>query len=413
MKILYLSDEFPPAVIGGAGVAAHRLAMAMHDKGNEVIVITVVSNREKVGVFNRDRIKTYQIYSRYHERWRPYLSLYNPWVVKKVKEIVNNEKPEIVHAHNIHIHLSYHSLKIAKKSGANVFLTAHDMMLFHYDKLTENIDTSFTDTPKNISYKISAIKQLKRFKKRYNPFRNIIIRKYLQYVDKIFAVSHSLKQALNQNKIKNVEVIHNAIDVKDWQSREEMLFNCKNKYKLTNKKIVLFVGRLSAAKGGHQIVKAMARVVQVIPEARLLVLGKIDNYAKTMKKIAQEYGIEKELIFVNWLTGYEEQAVFFSSDVVVTPSIYPDPFNLINIEAMAAGKSVVGTCFGGTPEIVQDNISGYIVNPFNVKLLAEKIVIILRDESLAALLGKRGREIVEKKFNLEKMLEDVLSYYNK
>ena len=214
MKILILSDGLSG---GGAERVAFDLANSFLKFKNEVSIITAVQDKSKVGKINKNGMEIYKIYSNYHERWRAYFSLNNYRVIKEMKEIIKHINPDIVHAHNIHYHLSYHSLKIAKEYCDKVFLTTHDVMLFHYGKLVEFINQDNLSIPKKFNYKITPWQQIKRFKKRYNPLRNIIIKKYLKYVDKIFAVSYTLKDALNQNSIKNVEVIYNGIEIAQWQ----------------------------------------------------------------------------------------------------------------------------------------------------------------------------------------------------
>ena len=329
MKILFLSDDFPPQSFGGAGIMAFRLADVLRKKGNEVIIITTVQDKNKQGVEFYKDLKVYRIYANYHERWRAYLSLCNPQTIKRVRDIINKEKPAVVHAHNIHYFLSYYCLKIAKKSGAKVFLTAHDVMLFHYGKLTEVIDVGNFNIPEKVNYRITPWQQIQKYKKRYNPFRNIIIRHYLKNADKVFAVSQSLKHALNDNNINNIEVIYNGVDLDNWKIKDEDIVNFKNKYNLNDKKIILFGGRLSSAKGGEKIVTALREVVKKIPNSVLLILGNKDNYAKRIEDIATEFNVNKNIIFTGWISGQEHKAAFFSSDVVVTPSVYPDPFNLI------------------------------------------------------------------------------------
>ena len=155
MKILILSDGFPPVHAGGAEVIAFNLSKGFQKLGNHVYVITTVREKSKVGKFDYQGIKVFRIYSNYHERWRAYLSLYNPQTVGHVKKIIKQIRPDVVHTHNIHHYLSYYSLRIAKKYSKAVFLTAHDVMLFHYGKLVEFVNQSDLSVSKNFNYKIT------------------------------------------------------------------------------------------------------------------------------------------------------------------------------------------------------------------------------------------------------------------
>ena len=100
-----------------------------------------------------------------------------------------------------------------------------------------------------------------------------------------------------------------------------------------------------------------------------------------------------------------------ASDVVVTPSVYVDPFVLVNTEAMANAKPVVGTTFGGTPEIVVDRKTGFVRNPNNFEEFAEALVTLLQDESLAKQMGEEGLQRVQEQFTIENMTEKYLKLY--
>ena len=95
------------------------------------------------------------------------------------------------------------------------------------------------------------------------------------------------------------------------------------------------------------------------------------------------------------------------------PSIYLDPFPRINLEAMASKKPVVGTCFGGTPEVVINNQTGYIVNPLNAEMMARKIIDLLKNFQKAKKFGEAGYQRVINEFSLEKQVKITLEYYNK
>ncbi|MDD2654849.1 MAG: glycosyltransferase family 4 protein [Candidatus Omnitrophica bacterium] len=380
MKILILADEFPPQSFGGAGISTFDLSRGLVRAGQQVVVVTTCQKKNEEREFESAGMKIFRIFTDFHERWEPYLSLYNPKTVGKVREIIKEINPDIIHAHNIHSFLSYYCLKIAKKSGKPVFLTARDTMLFTYGKLATKRYLGKLDP------RVSWVDNLRESQKRYNPFRNIIIRHYLKYVDKIFAISDSLKQALELNKIKNVEVIYNGIDVDEWQMGSKIAGGFKDK------EIVFFAGRISNLKGAELINQAMDLVKKDVPEAVLLVAGTRG---------------------VGWLAGDNLKAAYYAADIVVIPSVYLDPFNRTNIEAMACKKPVVGTCFGGTPEIVKDGVTGYIVNPLNVGLMAQKITDLLKNPTKAKQFGEAGYERVKKDFSLEKCVQKNLDWYQK
>ena len=407
MKILYFSDEFPPAVTGGAAIVAYDFAVALLKNGHEVFVITASQDRSRAGKSEIDGVKIFTLFSKYPVFLRHYLSAWNPFLAGKIKKILKEIKPDIVHVHNIHTHISYSALKIAKKSGAKVFLTAHDTMLVSYGK------AYFPCGEKN--FRVTAWLNMKTAGKRYNPFRNMAIKYYLRYVDKVFAISASLKNLLAQNGIKS-EVLHNGIDAGVWtKPLESDIQNFKKKFGITDKKVVFFGGRLSGAKGGLQIIKAFSRVIKLLPnkDAVLVIAGRETSGKHKMEEFIKNFGVSDYVVFTGWLGREEMKTAFFVSDVCVTPSIYFDPFNLFNIEAMAASKPVVGTCFGGTPEIVIDGQTGYIVNPLDNEDMGRKICELVSDAEKSAVFGKNGRKRVEEFFSLEKQAQKLIGWYEK
>lgn len=409
LRIVILQDDFPPHSLGGAGMIAKMLAQGYQNSGHEVHVITTVKERELAGDERQDGIFLHRIFSSYSERWRSYRSLYNPSTVPYIRDLFKRIKPDIVHVHNIHYHLSYHTLLLAKKGGAKVFFTAHDALLFHYGKLDDFVSSEFSCA--NIpNYRVSALALMRKVGMYYNPFRNLVIRYYLRRVDGVVAVSSSLKNALEQNNIKVVSVIHNGIDNKIWPISGDRISEFKQKYNLSGKKIILFGGRLSDAKGGRQLLQALASVVSKIPTTLLLV-GKVDEYAQNLKKSIKEMNMNQYVVFTGWLSGEELKAAYGASDVVCVLSQYLDPFPTINLEAMSAGKPVIGTCMGGTKEAVSDHENGLIINPLDKEALVQAIFELFEDDHKAMKYGESGRVRMEQFFGTEKMVNSYLALF--
>lgn len=415
MKIVFLQDDFKPYALGGSAMVVDNIARVMAEEGHDVYVITSVQQESQAGSFLEDGVQIERVYvPPYDVRWRSYNSLYNKGAVKEVKIILKKLQPDVVHAHNIHYYLSYACLKVAKQSGAKVFLTAHDVMSFHYGKLVEFVNPNDLSCPERFNYKVSPLQQIKKYKKRYNPFRNAVIRYYLKYIDRIFAVSNALKEALNQNGIQNVEVIYNGIDIDKWKADTASLDAFRKKCNLYDKKVVLFGGRLSGAKGGHQAILALEEIIKEVPEVMLVVMGNKNEYAQKMIKVARDRGIDNHLIFTGWIEQQEEIKVIYAvSDVVLLPSVCFDSFPTINLEAMASKKPVVGTCYGGSREVVVDGVTGYIVNPLNVKKMASKTIDLLNNPQKAEMFGRAGYEKVKGEFSLKKSVKEYLDRFNK
>lgn len=385
MKIVILQDDYPPYHAGGAAVIAKNLAHIYAHVGHEVCVITTVQDTTAAGDETIDGVRIKRVYTAYPGRWRAYISLYNPQVIGKVRAEIETFRPDIVHAHNVHSYLSYHALKIASRSGARVFLTAHDTMLFDYGK-------SLT------TEKVRAITSLRSYRFRFNPLRNWCIRYYMRYVTGLVAVSRALQEALINNGFKNVGVIHNGIDVNLW-TKPDRIDEYKKELGI-GEHAILFGGRLSGPKGARKLVEALSLIIKTIPDAQLLVIGKKDSYAEKMLAYAQELDVGKNVLFTGWLTGEQVRRAYYSAAVVAVPSLYVDPFPTMNLEAMACRKSVVATCLGGSREIVVDGETGYVVNPHTVQVMAEKLANLLTNKATCTQFGESGYTRVVKDFSL-------------
>jgi glycosyltransferase involved in cell wall biosynthesis len=414
MKIIYLIDGFPPYSWTSPGSLTLALAKEMASRGHEVFVVTTVQEKSQAGDEVYEGIKVYSIYSNYNLRWQSYFCLYNSETVSEVRKIITQIKPDICHFQNIHNRLSFYCLKVSKNLGIKTFITCHDVSTVHYGKFTEFINPADLSIPEKFNYQVNWRMLLKFARKRFNPLRNYLIRYYLKYADKIFAVSDELKKFLAANKINNVEVIHNYLDLDDFRRCDtEVIKTFKNRFNLGDKKIIIFGGRLSEAKGGRQIIKALAPVVKIQPNLILLIIGEKNYYVDDMLNLAEMLGLKDKLIFAGFLLDEDLKAAYSSAKIAVFPSVCFDTFGMVNLEAMAVGLPVIATCFGGSREVVADKQTGYIINPYNIEDFASKITQLLDQSEQSELMGQKGKKRAEELFNLPLAADKLIDYYHR
>lgn len=401
MKILVIQDDFPPQSFGGAGTVAHNLSREFVNRGHEVHVVTATEDSKNVGIEDSGGLRIYRIEAHYSNNFQAYTCLWNPAAVREIKKILNELKPDVVHAHGVHGYLSYASLVAAKRSGSRVVLTCHDVQSFNYGKLIDFIDPKDLSVPKSFDYRISPFLQMRQRTWRYNPFRNAIIRWiFRHYVDTIVAVSDELRKALEVNGISPVSVVHNGIDAAVWEPNEKHNQAFKERFRL-GEHAILFGGRISPVKGSDKLLEALMDIRKRVPDAQLLVASQKDEFFNRLVRRAEKLGMADAIIGTDWISGDDLKAAYYSSAVVAVPTLSFDSFPTMNLEAFACKKPVVATCFGGSRELVQDGISGYIVNPYNVSMLAEKISALLNDAPMRVAMGVEGYERVSKEFRIQ------------
>jgi len=350
----------------------------------------------------------------YPPRWQAYLSLYNPAVAHQLGPLLDQVRPDVVHAHNVHAYLTYHSLTLAKRRGLSVVLTAHDAMMVTYQKLDSFIDPSWRHVPDSFDYRVSIWYQLRKQRFRYFPLRNAIIRRVLwQAVDALVSPSQALLDVLSANRMaaRRMVCIPNGVDAAAFETSDGQRAEFQTRYDLVGRRIIVLAGRVSQAKGGLQMLKAMQLIVREVPNATLLVLAPPEGSSKGLLAVAESLGIRQYIRFAGWLTDDELAAAFGAADVCVTPSVVFDTFPTVNLEAMAAGTPVVATCFGGSRELVVDGETGFIVNPFNVDMLAERVTRLLADAELRHEMGERARERIRQHYDWLVQAERLLKLY--
>jgi glycosyltransferase involved in cell wall biosynthesis len=397
MKIIFLADDFPPASYGGAGISTQELAQAVATMQHEVIVITTCRAEAEAGVHTYGRLRVHQIYSDYPERWRAWRGVYNPPVLRRVRRILAQERPDAVHANNVHYHLSWAVIPLAKRYANRVVWTGRDVMAVCYGKLET---ARYLET---LDPHVSWLDNLRQAGKRYNPARNIVIRHYLACADRRFAVSAALKEILTANGVKDVEVIHTGIDVGEWEPDADEVTAFKQRHGLLGKKIVLFGGRLAAGKA---VVEAMQRLVRDEHDAVLLIMGRKESAAGIQAQSA-----DLPIVYTGWLEGAEKVTAYAAADIVWTPSTYFDAFPRMVLEAMAAGRPVIATKYGGAKEAVEDGVTGYVVDPRNAEAIAEKSLALMNDAKRLRAFGEAARERAQDTYSLGRYAERYLEAY--
>lgn len=412
MKLLVLSDGYPPDHEGGAEVVAANLAREYARMGHSVTVVTTVreagSAREQEQEENGVRV--IRVASSYHERWRAYVSLFDPGPVRTVRRVLAAERPDVVHAHNVHAHLSYGSLVATRRAGVPWVLTYHDAMSFDYGKCVAGIALDDLSTrPGTRDMRVSTWTTLRRYRTRVFPLRTPIIRRVVRRASACISVSQALMDLLRANAIRCDGVIHNGVRPDSLTTSE--VHPVLQRIRSEGGRAILFVGRLSPLKGSDQLLRAMATVAGEVPGAKLVCVGRQDSGWEEFRRRAVRLGLEDALACTGWIPHQDMPSIYGGSDVVVVPSIYVDPFPTVVLEAMACGRPVVATCFGGAKELVLDGHTGYVVNPLNVDSLAQAIARILREENEAKAMGNAGRERVEASFTLEGQAQQYLSLF--
>ena len=170
---------------------------------------------------------------------------------------------------------------------------------------------------------------------------------------------------------------------------------------------ILFSGRLVREKGLHVLLAALARVP---PPWRLLVAGDGMDRPRA-ERIAGRLGVAGRVSFLGWLDRAAVARCHAEAAVVAVPSLWPEPFGIVGLEAMAYARPVVAFGVGGVPEWLADGETGHLVEPRDVTALADRIAALLADPVRAAAMGAAGRVRVEREFSAAAHVDRLLAVY--
>jgi glycosyltransferase involved in cell wall biosynthesis len=166
---------------------------------------------------------------------------------------------------------------------------------------------------------------------------------------------------------------------------------------------VLFVGRLTKDKGVAYLLAALERFKASGADFKALIVGSGDQEA-ALKEFVAEHGLTDDVVFTGWVPSEELVDYYNTADVFVGPSIVGDKgweeaLGLVFVEALATGLPVVTTRTGGIGDVVEDGVTGFMVDQRSADQLAERLTALYEDRELLARLGRNGRTVVEKKFS--------------
>jgi spore coat protein SA len=179
----------------------------------------------------------------------------------------------------------------------------------------------------------------------------------------------------------------------------------------TDRTVVLFTGRLIPRKGVHHLLAILPKLAGAHPDVLLVIVGspfygshRETAYSRRLKRMAR--GMKRHVTFVPYVPYTKVPDWFLAADIAVVPSKPGEAFGLVNVEAMASGLPVVASRVGGIVEVVEDGVTGYLVDPSNMEAeLLDRIGGLARDPELRRRMGEAGRRRVEEKFTWDRTAE--------
>jgi len=227
------------------------------------------------------------------------------------------------------------------------------------------------------------------------------VRYTLRHARCVIALTSSWRAALEELAPGlRVEVLGNPVAVPD-------ILPVRHEKQLMH---VLFLGRLRDYKGVFDLVMAIPRVLESVPEAMFTIAGDGDKDA--VARQVNALGVQNAVTLPGWVDGIAKDALLAAADVLVLPS-YIEGLPMCILEAMAIGVPVVSTAVGGIPEALENGACGALINPGDVEAMAAAIVTFLLDRETTEHVCKRAFERAKEVYSAPVIIHALAELYGK
>lgn len=315
-------------------------------------------------------------------------SIFNPFSYLKIKQILKEFKPDIVHLNNF-LNIASPSVLCCLKNIPTI-LTIHD-----YSILCPTGFRMFASKICNLSFGKNCIKCIGIKGYYYEKIKRKIRKRLFKNIDLIITPSIKLKKDLMNAGIFNIRHIYTGIKLLKYSKSIEG-------------NNLLYVGRLSKEKGVEYLLKAMIGITKKIPTVHLNITGSGPE-KKNLEELVKQLKL-KNVSFIGQIPNKEIEQYYRMSNLIIVPSICEEVFPLVGIEAMSVGRPVIGSRVGGIPEWLDDGKTGFLVNPGNSAQIAEKVIQLFSNRKLMEKMGENGRKKAEK-FDINNHIREIEKVY--
>jgi glycosyltransferase involved in cell wall biosynthesis len=230
-----------------------------------------------------------------------------------------------------------------------------------------------------------------------------LFRRALKQVDGIVGVSEGILQVYRASGLELGKLSTVVYNLPPYDTVDEaQVASVKQTYHIQNVPTVLYAGKFSYGKGTQILVQATDQVIQKFPNTQFLFAGHgniqlADSHMRNLGSLHHDH----------------LQALYHLADIVVIPSIVVESLSRVGLEAMAAGKPLIGTNVGGTPEQIEDGVTGLLVPRKEPAILAEAIIKLLSDETLRKNMGIAAQKKITATFSYEANLQKMEDFYGR
>ena len=393
MRILMLSWEYPPVVVGGLGRHVHALARKLGEQGHDVVVLC----RQPTGSdattnptsdFASDGVRVIRIaedpphlvFERDLVAWTLAMG---HGMIREGLRLLRMWQPDVVHAHDWLV--THPAVTLSETAEVPLVATIHA-----------------TEAGRHSGWLSQPLNQQVHSVEWWLANR----------ADSLITCSAAMRaEATHLFDVDpdTITVLHNGIEPRRWRVRPADVAEARERHGASDAPLLLFFGRLEWEKGVQDLIAGLARIRRSHPGARLVVAG-TGSHAQWLADQARKHRVLRAVEFAGHLSDRELAAVLSAADAVVLPSRY-EPFGIVALEAAAAGTPLVASTAGGLGEVVVDGKTGLSFAPADVDGLTAAVRGVLNDPDAAQRRARAAKARLGTDFDWGRIATGTVNVY--
>jgi len=414
MRICLITRNFPGTgtPLGGGEISSRYLARFLAESKHNVYVLT---RHRDGGAEITEREGFTVIYSLSDPKIppRPGIRTALNWAanIPQLTAMIEHIDPEIIHSYSIDMQ-SRIQIALGERSIPSVATINNHFVTCPFLHLDPDDEICIDCNMKGMleCFRSKRIPPLAPFEKLLQLIRSAFARGYDHYT----VLSESHKRILIRNGFPSskITVIPNFIDPPSFRARAEKYRDeIERELGIRRRdKVVSFVGHLRRQKGAEYLIRSIPAILQALPETKFLVVGSGPERDRLLR-LAGSLRVADSVRFVPYIENERIPGLYKLSRAFIFPSIWPEPFGRVLIEAMTVGTPVIASRVGGVPEIIKDERGGILIPPRSPESIAEAAISLLKDENRCKRIGEGGKRRVEEEYTLGTVGPKILDVY--
>lgn len=407
MRIAIVSDYFPPVSPGGAELSALHLALALHPHVNMEVVTTDFGARPdlpfpvhylKLSGITADASAVEDPRQLFEGGVRPFSrSVHYPQFARTLASLARAREFDLIHTQ-----------QLGSEVAAYLSRPLHRLPRVTTVRGYRHLASSWQDeaaVQHGVAVGGSGAGILSRIK-------HHVPKAAVRSGAHVFTVSEFVRNAYVEHGMASPNSSSSVFNIMpEVEPTESDVAEARKLVDDIEGPVILFAGRLTKGKGLGMLIDAMPHVLRQVPETTLLVVGGGDETAFRSQAAANlvSYGVR----FTGHLSNGVTRALLNRASAVAMPSLHHEPLARVLLEAIAVGVPVVATPYGGTPEVIEDDQNGLLVDPVGAESLARSLLIAITDEGLRDRSRQFDSELRAGRLNPVRTIDATIGVYEK